>query len=128
MLGLRTHGLDRYEHYIRRPSDFGKLELQDWLNHKSFRVSPNLLIDSSTTREWNEPELFYQNTEDETWVRPCVGPKLEPSMMMLRYHDSNIGQMPQFCYPISSPINFKPVLKYILQERSELSDGFPQNV
>lgn len=126
MLGLRTHGLDRYEHYIRRPSDFGKLELQDWLNHKSFRVSPNLLIDSSTTREWNEPELFYQNTEDETWVRPCVGPKLEPSMMMLRYHDSNIGQMPQFCYPISSPINFKPVLKYILQERSELSDGFPQ--
>ena len=127
MLGLRTHGLDRYEHYVRHPSDFGKLELQDWLNHKSFRVSPNLLIDSNTTREWNEPELFYQNVETpETWIRPCREPKLEPSMMMLRYHDSNIGQMPQFCYPITSPVNSKLVLKYILQERADLSNDFPQ--
>ena len=92
MLGLRTHGLDKYEHYVRRPSDFGKLELQDWLNNRTFRVSPNLLHDCDTKREWNEPELFYQNVDGAcTWVEPCKETKVEPSMMMLRYHDSNIG-------------------------------------
>ncbi|CAI4054141.1 Mms1p SKDI_16G4180 [Saccharomyces kudriavzevii IFO 1802] len=127
MLGLRTHAIDKYEDYVRRPSDFGKLELQDWLNKKTFRVSPNLLIESGSTREWNEPELFYQKVDGPgTWVRPCKEIKLEPSLMMLRYHDSNIGQIPQFCYPITSPVDFKPLLKYISQERTDLSNRFPQ--
>ncbi|EJS41232.1 mms1p [Saccharomyces arboricola H-6] len=127
MLGLRTHGLDKYEHYVRRPSDFGKLELQDWLNSRTFRVSPNLLINSDTTLEWNEPELFYQNTDDtDIWLRPCKERRLEPSLMILRYHTSNIGQMPQFCYPITTPVDSKLLLKYILQERADLSNDFPQ--
>ncbi|CAI4055253.1 hypothetical protein SUVZ_16G4300 [Saccharomyces uvarum] len=127
MLGLRTHGLDKYEHYVRCPSDFGKLELQDWLNNRTFRVSPNLLHDCDAKREWNEPELFYQNVDGAcTWVEPCKETKLEPSMMMLRYHDSNIGQMPQFCYPITTPVDSEPLLKYILQERADLSSDFPQ--